>query len=137
MSGISLGELLAIAAAVTNSTVFNAPGLSLAAGLVFLLLCGLAFGFGLAASLTMGLHHLLVVSLSCCNRPRLLLVAVFTIANGICPSSWAVQHQSQFNGTIISSDAVLAGKNVHHDLSPPTMVCDAGLRGTLSEAETY
>ena len=75
-----LGKLLAIAAAVTNSTVFNAPGLSLAAGLAFLLLCGLAFGFGLAASPAIGLLHLLVVSLTCCNHPRLLLVAVSTIA---------------------------------------------------------
>ena len=79
MSGISLGKLLAAAVAVAKSAVINAPGLSLAASFAFFLLCGLASGLGLAASLAMGLFHLLVVSLACCNHPRSLLVVVSTI----------------------------------------------------------
>ena len=74
MSGTSLSNLLAAVAAVANSADLNAPGLLLAAGSAFPPLCGLASGFGLAASLTMGLHRLLVVSLSCFDHPRLLLV---------------------------------------------------------------
>ena len=79
MSGTSLGKLLAAVAAVATSAVFTVPGLLLAAGSALLLLCGLASGFGLAVSLTVGLFHFLVVSL-CCNHLRLLLVPVSKIA---------------------------------------------------------
>ena len=95
MSGTSLGELVTAVAAVANIADFSAPGRLLTAGFAFALGCGLASGFGLGASLTVGLLHFLAASLTCCSHPRLLLAAVSITAwargtnasRGICATS--------------------------------------------------
>ncbi len=70
MSGTFSGKLAAVVAALVNSNDIGAPCRLLTSGFGLALGCDLFFGFGLAASLAMGLLHFLAASLACCSHPR-------------------------------------------------------------------